>query len=141
MLRRIPFRRKPKKDSLSALVSKLDAVFSQYIRLRDASPDGTFVCISCGKRKSLRDAQCGHYFSRSNMSTRFDEDNCHAECVSCNCFDQKHLKGYYKSLIMKIGQERFLALEEKAKQMKKWSHYELEELIAYYKEEVRRIRE
>ena len=44
---------KPKKRQASqaTLVKKLDKVFSQYIRLRDAFPNGTFRCISCGKIK------------------------------------------------------------------------------------------
>ena len=78
---------KPKKSrtppSLSTLRDRLDTVFSKYIRLRDAMPSGTFRCISCGKIKTLDQADCGHYFSRTHMSTRFDEDNCNAECRYC----------------------------------------------------------
>ena len=65
------------------LVAKLDKVFSRYIRLRDCMPNGYFRCISCGKIKPYEQADCGHFHSRRHMSTRFDEDNAHAECRYC----------------------------------------------------------
>ena len=75
------------------------------------------------------------------MSTRFDEDNCHAECVSCNCFDPNHLKGYFNNLLMKIGQDRLAQLGIRARQTKKWSDYELKELIKHYQQEVKELKE
>lgn len=63
--------------------AKLDKVFSEYIRMRDVMPNGLFRCISCGKIKPYSQADCGHYHSRKHMATRFDEDNCHAECSYC----------------------------------------------------------
>lgn len=127
-------KKKPKKQqSLSTLRDKLDKVFSKYIRLRDAMPGGTFRCISCGKIKTIDQADCGHFHSRTHMSTRFDEDNCHAECRYCNRFSADHIIGYRENLIRKIGQQRFLLLEVKTNDTKKWSHFELEQLCKYYK--------
>lgn len=113
-------------------IKKLDKVFSEYIRLRD-SMGGYFRCISCGKIKPYEQADCGHFFSRKHMATRFDEDNCHAECRSCNRFSADHLIGYRKNLVVKIGQGRFDLLDFKASQMKKWSDFELKALIGHYK--------
>lgn len=125
---------KPRKTtSLSTLTDRLDTVFSKYIRLRDAMPGGMFRCISCGKIKPIEQADCGHFHSRTHMSTRFDEDNCHAECRFCNRFSADHLIGYRENLIKKIGHQRFTLLEVKAHDTKKWSHFELETLIKYYK--------
>ena len=125
---------KPKKrqTSQATLVKKLDKVFSQYIRLRDAFPNGTFRCISCGKIKPFDQSDCGHYHSRRHMSTRFDEENCNSECRYCNRFSADHLIGYRENLIRKIGMQRFQLLEVKARSTKKWSCWELEELIKYY---------
>ena len=122
-----------KSPSLSALVERLDKVFSKYIRLRDAMPSGMFRCISCGKIKPIGQADCGHFHSRTHMSTRFDEDNCHAECRYCNRFSADHLIGYRENLIRKIGEQRYLLLEVKAHETRKWSHFELEQLTKYYK--------
>lgn len=115
------------------LVAKLDKEFSLYIRLRDTMPNGFFKCVSCGQIKPFEQADCGHYWSRRHMSTRYDEDNCHAECRSCNRFKADHLIGYRENLIRKIGQMRFDKLAWKASQTKKWSDFEIQELIKYYK--------
>ena len=127
---------KPKKKSspsLSTLVDRLDTVFSRYIRLRDAMSSGMFRCISCGKIKPIEQADCGHFHSRTHMSTRFDEDNCHAECRYCNRFSADHIIGYRENLIKKIGEQRFMLLDIKAHETKKWSHFELEQLAKYYR--------
>ena len=72
-----PKRRKPD------LVKKLDRIFAQYIRLRDVMPNGYGQCISCGRIKHYRDLDCGHFYGRTHMSIRFDEDDCNAECKYC----------------------------------------------------------
>lgn len=46
------------------LVAKLDKVFSRYIRLRDAMPNGMIRCISCGKVKRFDQFDNGHYHGR-----------------------------------------------------------------------------
>ena len=133
---------KPKKKSspsLSTLVDRLDTVFSRYIRLRDAMPTGMFRCISCGKIKPIEQADCGHFHSRTHMSTRFDEDNCHAECRYCNRFSADHIIGYRENLIKKIGEQRFTLLDIKAHETKKWSHFELEQLAKYYRALVQKL--
>ena len=132
-------RSEKKSPSLSALVERLDKVFSKYIRLRDAMPSGLFRCISCGKIKPIEQADCGHFHSRTHMSTRFDEDNCHAECRYCNRFSADHLIGYRENLIKKIGEQRFKLLDIKAHETKKWSHFELEQLTKYYKSLVKKL--
>ena len=132
-------RSEKKSPSLSALVERLDKVFSKYIRLRDAMPSGMFRCISCGKIKPIEQADCGHFHSRTHMSTRFDEDNCHAECRYCNRFSADHLIGYRENLIKKIGGQRYQLLEVKAHETRKWSHFELEQLAKYYKALVEKL--
>lgn len=139
-------RTKKKKDSNTTknnrkpdLVKKLDKVFSQYIRLRDVMPSGFFKCISCGKIKPFAEADCGHYHSRTHMATRFEEDNCHCECRFCNRMSADHLIGYRENLITKIGFSRVERLNVLAHSQKHWLDCELEEKIAYYKAEVKRL--
>ena len=115
------------------LVAKLDKVFSRYIRLRDAMPNGMIRCISCGQIKTFDKFDNGHFHSRTHMATRWDEDNCHAECKFCNRFKADHMIGYRENLIAKIGQQRFDKLAWKAAQTKKWTDFELIELTKYYK--------
>ena len=115
------------------LKAKLDKEFSLFIRLRDCMPNGFFRCISCGQIKPFVQADCGHYFSRTHLATRFDENNCHAECRACNRFRADHLEGYRVNLIAKIGQQKFDFLKVKAAGTSKMSDFEYEQLIKYYK--------
>lgn len=86
--------KKKRPCSVRTLIVKLDKVFSLYIRLRDSRAFGYrgFKCISCGQIKPFAKADCGHYYSRKNMATRFDEDNCHSECSQCLTPDTLVLK-------------------------------------------------
>lgn len=128
-----PKRRKPN------LVAKLDKVFSAYIRLRDAMPNGYFVCISCGQIKRFEQADCGHFYSRKHMATRFDEDNAHSECGFCNRFRSDHLIDYQKNLLRKIGTHRFEKLAWKHNSSKHFQDFELQQMIDYYKGEAKRL--
>ena len=121
------------------LVKKLDRLFSLYIRLRDAMPNGYVRCISCGKIKPFDDVDCGHFYSRTHMATRFDEDNCNAECKFCNRFSADHLIAYQANLIRKIGISRFEKLGLKAKSTCHWLDSELEERIKYYSQKVNEL--
>ena len=115
------------------LKAKLDKEFSLFIRLRDCMPNRYFRCISCGQIKPFEQADCGHYFSRTHLATRFDENNCHAECRHCNRFKADHLEGYRVNLIIKIGQQKFDLLKVKAAGTSKKSDFDYEQLIKYYK--------
>ena len=79
-------------------------------------------------------ADAGHFHSRRHMTTRFDEDNVSSECRFCNRFSADHL-------IKKIGTQRFQLLEVKAHSIKKWSCFELEQLIKYYTVLVKKLSE
>lgn len=134
--------KKPKEPGVkrkSDLVKKLDKVFSLYIRLRDVMPNGYFRCISCGRIKPFAEGDCGHYHSRTHMATRFEEDNCHLECRSCNRMSADHLIQYRENLITKIGFNRVERLNVLAHSTKHWLDSELEEKIDYYKKEVKRL--
>lgn len=115
------------------LVKKLQPIFNRWIRKRDEGKP----CISCGEYKEAYD--CGHFYARSGYAgLRFDEDNCHAECRACNSYDESHLIGYAENLRVKIGEQDYQALKEKAadykKNGRKFGRVELRELIDKYKE-------
>ena len=133
---------KAKKPSVSTLVKKLDRVFSEYIRLRDSQPFGyrAFRCISCGQVKPFDQMDCGHFISRVNMSTRFDEDNCHGECRACNRFSADHIIYYQANLVKKIGKDRVDLLIAKGHGTHKYSPFELEILIKHYTAKVNEMK-
>ena len=130
--RKTPLKKTPS-SARSRLVRRIDTVFSRYIRLRDSFPTqaGRMVrCISCGRIVPLEDCDCGHYVNRSHMATRWDEDNCHAQCRPCNRFDEGNIQGYRPRLVQKIGEARVLLLESKKRAVCRLSDFELEALLA-----------
>lgn len=121
-------------------LEEFDRVYSLYIRLRDAGEYGYTKCISCGKVLPFEKMQCGHFFTRHHLATRWDEDNCNSECSICNCNDVHHLEGYRKHLIEKIGLERFMALDERHKEEGSLpTEEEYRILISGYKECCRKL--
>ena len=102
-------------------------------------PNGYGKCISCGRVKPFEELDAGHYFSRTHMATRFDEDNVHAECRFCNRMSSDHLVDYRENLIQKIGRSRYDRLYLLAHSSKFWMDFELEAMIKHYKEEVKRL--
>ncbi len=121
-----------KKPSRSKLVKKLDAVFSQYIRLKD-SVDGYATCFTCGKKDHWKKLQNGHFQSRKHYATRWDEKNCKVQCAGCNVFRYGE-----QFLFAKYLDERFYAglsdeLYIKSKQIVKFTNSEIEDMILKYK--------
>ena len=121
-----------KKPSRSKLVKKLDAVFSQYIRLKDSVGE-IATCFTCGKKDHWKKLQNGHFQSRKHYATRWDEQNCQVQCAGCNVFRYGE-----QFLFAKYLDERFYAglsdeLYFKSKQIVKFTNSEIEDMILKYK--------
>lgn len=131
-----------KQKSLSTLIKEADTAFSEFIRLRDADDTGRITCVSCGTRVLWRQADCCHYIDRGQMSTRYDEMNAAGGCRSCNrFFPVEHKEKFQAWLVAKFGEDLICQMEIfSTRNLKKWTRYELEELIDKFKEEVKRLR-
>lgn len=116
-------------------INALDRVFSKYIRLRD-SKDDMFICCSCGRMMPYEQADAGHFINRRWMAVRWDERNVHAQCRSCNRFDEGNNIGYTRFMQRTYGDDMIDILLSK-KISHKWSDYELDILIKEYKEKVK----
>jgi len=130
--------KKKMKESLktkSEWVKETQVVFNSYIRQRDVNQP----CISCGSKLTGK-FDAGHYFpAGSYPMLRFEEDNCHGQCVHCNQHRHGNLPEYKIGLIGRIGQARFDLLE-KNRLIEK--HYTIPELIVLkeiYKEKLRQM--
>jgi len=119
-----------------SLVKALDIPFSKFIRLRD-TPGGVGRCISCQKVITYKTCDCGHYINRKHMTTRYDEKNCNAQCLSCNRFDEGNIQGYRKGLLKKIGEYETDLLEVKKHGTSTMGVFELGILIKVYKQKVK----
>ena len=120
-----------KKVTKTALVKKLDTVFSIYIRRRYAVND-IAKCVTCGKEEHWKSLQCGHFMSRKHMSTRWNEDNCQVQCAGCNVF--RYGEQYKFSLY--LGNNLAEALHIKSKEVCKFTEVELQELIQHYTHQI-----
>ena len=68
-------------------ITSADKWFSIFIRIRDITVGDFCLCITCGRGIHWKyEADCGHYATRNHPTTRFDEQNCHAQCKKCNNF-------------------------------------------------------
>jgi hypothetical protein len=82
----------------------------------------------------------GHYFSSGgHKSITFDEDNVHGQCVACNQWKHGNLINYQLGIEQRIGADRLLDLHAKAHQTKKYTREELRNLIAVYKEKIKKM--
>lgn len=123
-----------KKDEIKPLKKKLYELVQKYARLRDSDKHWWGRCISCWKRVRRDKADGGHYISRTNMSTAFDEKNINLQCKGCNWMLWWNLIEYRKNLIKKIGEPEVRRLEYLKHKTKRRTKKELEEKINYYTE-------
>ena len=122
-----------KKLTRSKLVKKLDSLFSQYIRKKNAV-DEIASCFTCGKSDHWKRLQNGHFQSRRHYSTRWDEINCQVQCPGCNVFKYGEQYVFGNKLDQKFGSGTAERLHIKAKQIVKLSDSDLEDLIKRYKD-------
>ena len=111
-----------------SLLTKAQMTFNAWIRFRDKHKG----CISCGKPVE----QAGHYFSAGQHSAlRFSETNVNGQCVACNYHKHGNLINYRKGLVLRYSENTVKILEMNAdlRKVKKWSRFELQEIIKQYK--------
>ena len=101
---------KPKRLSISLLQQRLDRVFSEYIRLRDANENGFCRCATCGAMWRWQIMQNGHYINRQHI------------------------------IIDKYGVKVLEELETAKRVIEKWTVSDYQGKIEYYKAEVNRLR-
>ena len=116
---------KLKVKSKKLLIKELDTIFSLYIRQRDNA-----TCYTCGKQGSVKTMQNGHYISRSFHGTRWDEENCHCQCVGCNVYRNGNMSEYALRLINDYGVDILQELNDK--KMNSLTANDLELLIEKY---------
>ena len=127
--------------TISKLKKELDIWFSLYIRLRDATDEGMVQCFTCGKVGHYKEGmQCGHFQSRSNLKTRFDEENCQVQCVGCNMFKQGEQYRFALQLDGKYGEGTAEKLMYLSHQGIRFIRGDYEDKISYYKEAVEKLK-
>ncbi|HHE3654170.1 TPA: recombination protein NinG [Pasteurella multocida] len=113
----------------------LQTVFNRFIRLRDKNKP----CVSCGRFHTGK-YDAGHYKTvGGNPELRFNEDNCHAQCVPCNQHLHGNIVNYRVGLIERIGIERVEFLERKDHSPLKLTEDEIKAKITLYKNKIKEL--
>jgi len=143
-LRRSWLKRKPKtaaekklarakSDPRKTAKRNLTTIFNKFIRLRDKNE----MCISCGVR---RGTQAGHYWPVSvcpQNSMRFNEDNVHSQCTTCNTFQEGNRQGYTIGIVRRLGPEVLTRLSlQRSIKSPAWGLVEYWSMIEIYKQKV-----
>lgn len=132
---------KPKKrKTVSKLKKELWTIFSRYIRMRDAGTSGLCRCFTCSSVRPWKYMDAGHWRKRNLTPTLFDERNVHAQCPQCNRFKDGKPETYRRELIKRYGEGIDDELYYKSLETKRFTRIELEEMIAHYKEEVKKFK-
>jgi hypothetical protein len=131
--------KKTKKKSLRAIKRAAWAVFSEYVRRKNADADGYTNCYTSGVRAHWKELQCGHAIGGRTNSVLFDESICRPQSVRENVF----LRGNYPVFTTKLIKERGMDWwEEKlvnARKVVKHTRADLEEMISEYQEKLRAL--
>jgi len=126
-------RMREKIKTLSDYRKELQQVFNKFIRLRDKDKP----CISCNQKLGAK-YDAGHYFSvGSYPNLRFDEDNVHGQCVTCNQHRHGNLLEYGERLLDRIGEESFDDLYLRRTKPLRLSVDQMKEMIKIYKQKIK----
>lgn len=132
--------KKPKKNDRQKLIAKLDTIFSEFIRLRDCDKNGVCKCITCGGLSHWRQMDAGHFITRENMGTRWEEENVHSQCPSCNRFKSGKQFEHGLAVDKKHGPGTASKLLIKSKGVCNWQNFEIEAMHTYYKAAVKELK-
>ncbi len=126
-------KKKYRKKTTSQLKKILDTQFSLFIRNK-YSTRGYVRCYTCDKRMLIKESQCGHFVSRSCLTTRYDERNCRVQCVGCNVFG----KGMTMVFANKLEEENQGIVAELYREARKIvKNFPYEEKIKYYTDKLK----
>jgi hypothetical protein len=120
----------------SAIVKKLDKIFSVWIRSKDADHTGQVDCYTCGVSKDWKyEIDAGHFQSRGKYATRWHEDNVKPQCKRCNGFRG----GEQYQFALRLGTDLADELVYLSNQQARFTNEELLEKIKHYTNLVKNI--
>lgn len=124
-IERMKLKAKVKKEPrLSDYKKVVQRKVNAYVRLRDEGRP----CLAC--KKPVQVAHASHYVAQgSSGALRYNLDNIHVTCNSCNVWKRGNLIEYRIGLCEKIGEERVKWLEEHRHDIKKWTREELKAIL------------
>ena len=130
--------KKVSKNSISYLVQKLDDIVSRYIRIKYSDQYGLVNCYTCPDRKHFTLMQAGHFISRDEMATRWEEKNLKPQCNQCNCDKYGNLQ-VFKANLEKETPGITEWLLDQSRQPVKFSRNDLSEMLVIFKQKLKSV--
>lgn len=132
---------KPKRrQTLAQVLTRLDVVFSRWVRLTWERDHGAIECYTCRKPLTYDDAQAGHYISRRYVATRYNPMNVKPQCNACNCYADGRKQVFRSRLVEEHGEAEIACMEGIYREDSGLTADYYRMLIAYYEAEVKKIR-
>ena len=78
-------------------------VFSKFIRVRYTDSRGFGKCFTCPRIIHWTKGDCGHGIPRQYKGTKYNEQNNHLQCKSCNAFHGGVREGYKEEMDKRYG--------------------------------------
>lgn len=119
--------------------SKLDKVFSEYTRRKDACEYGRTKCITCGTFMHWAEMDCSHWIRRSHMATRWMETNAHSACKMCNQVNDGEEDKHKAYIEERYGFIEVIKLLELKQTEVHFTQYEIDEMTDMYKLKLKQI--
>ncbi len=132
-------RARTKKRTVSSAKAATWRVFARLVRLRDClKTTDSFEygeCVSCHRSLPFDQLDAGHFIPKKS-GNYFSERGVNAQCQSCNRFHSGQQLPYRREIIERYGEGVDLELEEEARQSKKFTVQELDDLRQHYLDEI-----
>ena len=129
-----------KKKSIRKLKAQVWVIFSKYIKMRDCllatgSPEYG-ECFTCDFSGHISGLQAGHFIPGRHNAYLFSEKGVHTQCVTCNLWLGGNPHEYRRQMVKLYGEDVTMELEVEARQDKKFTISELEELKEILRQKV-----
>ena len=115
------------------IISIADRVFSEYIRLSNATDEWRVQCVTCWERFDRTKIQNGHYRTRACRKYRFNTKNCAPQCLKCNCILNGNYRNYYLRMVNTYGEETERKLRTDKDTTKLYDYDLIENCVERYK--------
>lgn len=125
--------KKKKQKTLRQLKAKCWALFSEYVRRKNADANGMARCYTSGVVAHWTQLQCGHAIGGRHNAVLFDDEICRPQTVSENVFKRGNYPVFVTKLIQENGLDWWERKLEGSRQVRKYTRSDLEDLISLYK--------
>ena len=128
----IPKPKKARKPSRKSIVQKADRAFSSYIIARDGRR-----CVQCGTTENLT---CGHIYTRTHYTTRWNEHNAMCQCAGHNMRHEFDFQPFYEKAIRRWGRIEMQTIHDLFEQAKPVKTAEILEIAEHYERCAKELR-